>query len=97
MILGVVVGSALGALHLFLFHKALQALTAREGSGLVGRSWALVAGGRLVLTTLVGATAIRIGVSPLGLAAGLLLALSGGRVGTWLAHRPKKASKEISA
>jgi len=49
------------------------------------------------MTTLAGAAAIGLGVSPVGLAGGLLVSLWGGRAVFWLLGRSQRGSKEMSA
>lgn len=49
------------------------------------------------MTTLAGGAAICLGVSPVGLAAGLLATVWVARLGFWLLGRSQEGSKEISA
>lgn len=95
--MGFAVGLGLGLIHLLAFRRMLAALSIREGSGATSRSWALLAGGRFAMTTLAGGAAIGLGVSPVGLAAGLLATVWVARLGFWLLGRSQEGSKEISA
>lgn len=94
---GFAVGLGLGLVHLLAFQRMLAGLLGREGSEATPRSWALLAGGRFALTTLGGAVAIGLGVSPVGLAGGLLVTLWVARVGFWLVGRSQQGLKEMSA
>jgi hypothetical protein len=97
VIWGVAVGLGLGFIHLLAFQKMLAGLFICEGSGSTSRSRILLTGGRFAVTTLAGGAAIGLGVSPVGLAVGLLATVWMARLGFWLLGRSQEGSKEISA
>lgn len=97
--LAVAAGAAIGALHLLLLLRGVQVFLASEGSGAPRRRWAFLAGGRWIFTLLLGLGAIRFfGLQPVGVGAGLVLAVWSGRLAAWiLARKAERASKELSA
>ena len=95
--LAFLVGALTGGLHLLLFARGLSGLLASEGSGSSRRRWGLVAGGRLAITAALGGAAVVLGgLSPTGVAAGVLVVLWAARAGAWILARDKPASKERS-
>lgn len=90
-------GAGLGALHLLVFSRGVGALMDREGSGPSRRRSAILAGGRFLMTFLMGYAAVRLwGLSPIGLGGGLVLSVFMARIALGVLTPRDRISKENS-
>lgn len=92
-------GLVLGVLHLVVFTRGISALLGGEGSPDLRRTWGLLAGGRFLMTLLLGVAATRLwGLSPIGIGGGLVLAFMTWKLAAVLwagtGNRTGRASKE---